>query len=280
MTRTLATGDTIKLTDLIPPAVDEASVHSQPLKAPAPERSLILGWNRRAPILIRQLDTYASAGSIITVVANHAAAETQVPMLDEGIKSTLTFKLADTTNRGVLEDLDVTSYDHVVTLSYSDSLDPQSADSHTLITLLHLRDIAQRNHSELAIVSEMQDVRNRDLATVTDADDFIVSEQLVSLMMSQVAENKDLGAVLQDLFDPNGAELYLKPATDYVVTGRPVTFYTILEAARRRNETAVGYRLHAHAHAPTQGYGVVLNPDKAQALTLDDLDKVIVLADN
>jgi voltage-gated potassium channel Kch len=290
MTRTLAPGDTIiaisedddtiKLTDLIAPSVDEAAVYSQPLKPRAPERSLILGWNRRAPILIRQLDTYASAGSEVTVVANHAAAETHGPLLNEGIKSTLTFKLADTTNRSVLEDLDVTSYDHVVTLSYSDSLDPQSADSRTLITLLHLRDIAQLQHRELAIVSEMQDVRNRDLATVTDADDFIVSEQLVSLMMSQVAENKDLGAVLQDLFDPNGSELYLKPAADYVATGRPVTFYTILEAARRRNETAVGYRLHAQAHAPTQGYGVVLNPDKALTLTLSDLDKVIVLADN
>ena len=132
-------------------------------------------------------------------------------MLNDGINSKLVFQLADTTSRRVLEDLDVASYDHVVTLSYSDDLDAQSADSRTLITLLHLRDMAQRDHREFPIVSEMQDVRNRELATVTDADDFIVSEQLVSLMMSQVAENKDLGAVLQDLFDPDGAELYLKP---------------------------------------------------------------------
>jgi ion channel POLLUX/CASTOR len=290
MTQTLVAGDkiiaiaedddTVRMTDLSEPAISAASIHDRPVNAPAPERSLILGWNRRAPILIRQLDTYAAPGSEVTVVADHAAAETQVPLLDEGIKSKLTFQLADTTNRRVLEGLDVTSYDHVVTLSYSDSLDPQSADSRTLITLLHLRDIAQRQHRELAIVSEMQDVRNRDLATVTDADDFIVSEQLVSLMMSQVAENKDLGAVLQDLFDPNGAELYLKPAGNYVATGQPLTFYTVLEAARRRGETAVGYRLQAQAHAPSQGYGVVLNPDKAQTLTLRDVDKVIVLADS
>ena len=255
-------------------------LRSRPWRAPAPERSLILGWNRRAPIIIRQLDTYAPPGSQITVVANHAAAETQVPMLNDGINSKLVFQLADTTSRRVLEDLDVASYDHVVTLSYSDDLDAQSADSRTLITLLHLRDIAQRDRREFPIVSEMQDVRNRELATVTDADDFIVSEQLVSLMMSQVAENKDLGAVLQDLFDPDGAELYLKPAANYVTTGRPVTFYTVIESARRRGETAVGYRLHAQAHLPAQGYGVVLNPDKAQTVSLGALDKVIVLADS
>lgn len=272
--------DTVKLTDLIELTVDAEAIHDQPIAPATPERSLILGWNRRAPILIRQLDTYASPGSEVTVVANHAAAESQVPLLEEGLRSKLTFQLADTTNRRVLEDLDVTSYDHVVTLSYSDDLDAQSADSRTLITLLHLRDIARRQHRELAIVSEMQDVRNRDLATVTDADDFIVSEQLVSLMMSQVAENKDLGAVLQDLFDPNGAELYLKPAGDYVATGRPLNFYTVLEAARRRGETAVGYRVHAQAHTPSQGYGIVLNPDKARVIALRDVDKVIVLADS
>ena len=64
-------------------------------------------------------------------------------------------------------------------------------------------------------------------------DDFIVSEHLVSLMMSQLSENADLFAVFTDLFDPEGSEIYLKPVGDYVVTGEPVNFYTVLEAARR-----------------------------------------------
>ena len=38
----------------------------------------------------------------------------------------------------------------------------------------------------------MLDVRNRELAEVTQADDFIVSDKLVSLMLAQVSENKDL----------------------------------------------------------------------------------------
>ena len=61
------------------------------------------------------------------MVANHAAAETQAPMLNDDINSQLAFQLSDTTSRRVLEDLDVASYDHVVTLSYSDDLDAQSA---------------------------------------------------------------------------------------------------------------------------------------------------------
>ena len=38
-----------------------------------------------------------------------------------------------------------------------------------------------------------------DLAEVTQADDFIVSNKLVSLMLSQVSENRELNALFADL---------------------------------------------------------------------------------
>ena len=53
----------------------------------------------------------------------------------------------------------------------------------TLVTLLHLRDIAERDETPFSIVSEMLDLRNRELAEVAGVDDFIISEHLVSLMM-------------------------------------------------------------------------------------------------
>lgn len=37
----------------------------------------------------------------------------------------------------------------------------------------------------------MLDIRNRDLGVVAKADDFIVSDNLISLMLSQLSENKD-----------------------------------------------------------------------------------------
>ena len=44
----------------------------------------------------------------------------------------------------------------------------------------------------------MRDINNRSLAEVTQADDFIVSDKLVSLMLAQVSENKKL---MDDIFD-------------------------------------------------------------------------------
>jgi hypothetical protein len=173
----------------------------------------------------------------------------------------------------------VERYLHVITLSYSDHLYPQRADARTLITLLHLRDMVDRNGYRFSIVSEMLDQQNRALAEVARPDDFIVSDRLVSLMLSQVAENKMLNRVFADLFDPEGAEIYLKPIGDYVVLDRPVNFYTVVAAARERGEVALGYRLAAGSADAARNYGVVLNPRKSASVRFAAEDRVIVLAE-
>ena len=61
------------------------------------------------------------------------------------------------------------------------------------------------------IVSEMMDIRNRALAQIARADDFIVSDKLVSLMMSQLSENKHLEQVFKVLFSSEGSEIYIRP---------------------------------------------------------------------
>jgi hypothetical protein len=163
-------------------------------------------------------------------------------------------------------------------LAYS-TLEPQEADAKTLVTLLHLRDMAQKDDTPFSIVSEMLDLRNRELAEATQVDDFIVSEHLISLMMSQLSENGNLFDVFTDIFDPEGAEIYLKPIADYVRTGEPVNFYTVTEAARRRGETALGYRVTAEADDAGKSYGVHTNPKKSRMVTFAPGDKVIVIAE-
>ena len=130
------------------------------------------------------------------------------------------------------------------------------------------------------IVSEMLDDRNRELAEIARADDFIVSDRLVSLIMCQVSENKEYAAVFEELIDPEGSELYLKPADEYVEPGLPLSFYTLVEAARRRDEIAVGYRVKAEAGDPRKSYGVHLNPAKSQRITMAEGDRIIVLAES
>jgi hypothetical protein len=164
-------------------------------------------------------------------------------------------------------------------LSYIPKLTTQEADAHTLVTLLHLRDIAEKGGHTFSIVSEMLDIRNRELAEVAQVDDFIVSDKLISLMLTQVSEHEALMDVFTDLFDPDGSEIYLKPASDYVRLGQTVNFYTILKAAQQRSEVAIGYRLGDQANDAAKAYGVYINPKKSQEITLSQQDRVVVLAE-
>jgi hypothetical protein len=111
-------------------------------------------------------------------------------------------------------------------------------------------------------------------------DDFIVSEHLISLMMAQLSENAELLGVFTDMFDPEGSEIYLKPMSNYVVTGKPINFATVVEAARRRNETAIGYRIMADAGKTGKSYGVRTNPKKSEKVIFAPEDRVIVISES
>ena len=62
--------------------------------------------------------------------------------------------------------------------------------------------------------------------------------------------------------------------------GQPVNFYTVVEAARTRGETAIGYRLESEAGEAGKSYGVHTNPKKSENMTFTDQDKVIVIAES
>lgn len=255
-------------------------VYTEP-EPQASEKLLIVGWNNRARYIIQELDNYVPPGSEVRIVSKFQDAEETVNTLKSRVKNiSIEFEVKDTTGRETLESMGLEQYDYIILLCYQNYFPIQEADAQTLITLLHLRNFTEIKGSKYKIVSEMLDIRNRQLADITSADDFIVSDKLISLLMSQVSENKDLMRVFEDLFDADGSEIYIKPAKEYVQTGMSMNFYTVLESAARKNEVAVGYRVISKAKNADEQYGVVLNPKKSEEFTLEENDMVIVLSED
>ena len=259
------------------PSLDQSLLVEKNGKTERPEKTLLLGWSSRAPIIIRELDNYVGAGSLMTVIADSPSIEEDIaalrPMLT---RQQLDFRRGDSSDRATIESVRPEEYEHIIVLCYSDDLPVQKADAKTLVTLLHLRDIEARSGANrYSIVSEMLDVRNRELAAITEADDFIVSENLTSLLVAQVTENRDLRAVFDDVFDSDGSEIYLRPASDYVALGKSMSYWHVVEAARRRGEVAIGYRI-----AGAKSDGVRVNPPKSSNVSFSADDRVIVIAED
>jgi voltage-gated potassium channel Kch len=270
----LAEDDTMIRLAQTPPRLVEHAIAPPNGRSPAPTRTLMIGWNKRAPQILELLDAFAYAGSVLRIAGPEPIAD----QFDGYANLAVSTTLCEPTNRAQLEALDVTGYQHLIVLA-ADELGVQEADARTLVTLLHLRDLARSLEIPYSIVSEINDDANREIAEVTRADDFVVSDKLISLLLTQLTENRHLAVVFEDLFSPAGAEIYLKPATDYLIPDTEATFATIAEAARRRGETAIGYRVHDEFYRPP-AYGVVLNPPKNTALTLTTHDRVVVLAED
>ncbi|MFJ6695238.1 NAD-binding lipoprotein [Streptomyces sp. NPDC091272] len=259
--------------------IDTAAIVTPPPRVPQPERTLMLGWNRRAAMVIEQLDEYVADGSTLDVVAREREVADTVASVPLGRAAlTVGFRPGDVTEPAVLRALDVGGYDRVIVLGDdADGTMGLRADNRTLVTLLQLRHLASGLPCPLPVVAELSDDRNRALAPISESDDFIVSDKLISLLMTQVSENRDLAALFEGLFRAGGSEIYLRPARDYVLAGHETDFYTVVESARRQGQSAIGYRRMSEAAVPPK-FGIHLNPDKRLPLSLAEGDSVIVLA--
>ena len=270
--------DTVIPSQLADFAIQGDVIQPSTASRPPIENTLILGWNKLAWTIICELDNYVQSGSKVDLVSREeipAEYQDRFQGLERLVCSTIQ---ADTTDREILEKLDLDRYDHVILLPYSDALPSQEADAITLISLLHLRDLANIHGYRFSIVSELLDIQNQELAEAAKSDDFIVSERLISLVMVQISENKNLGPVFEDLFSPAGSEIYLKPVGDYLDIAGEVNFYSLLEAASRKGETAIGYRINRLAYSHEAAHGIQINPPKSQRVQFSESDRLIVLA--
>jgi voltage-gated potassium channel Kch len=239
-----------------------------------PTQALLVGWNDRAPIVVRELDRYAPPGSTLTVVTTYGDPELP-PMTNLAV----TVEKAQTTSRAVLDKHVVAGLDQIIVLCYDRDLDTQTADSRTLVTLLHVRDILGKVGSDVPVVSEMIDDRNRVLASVADVDDVVVSGEIVSLVVTQLSEDGRLEAVFKEILGAEGSEVYLRPAEWYVQPGDDITWATVVAGASRRNETAIGLKSPLLAREG-QRFGVVVNPPKSEVYTISPGDAVVVFAED
>lgn len=261
--------------------VSKVEVPNAPVLEPlGAERTLMLGWNRRAAMVATELSRYVGPESLLTIGADVPGIEEDVSgifLAGDNLKVEL--KKIDTGRHAELLSLDPLSYDHVLVLGYSDHMAAQSADTRTLVSLLHLRRIEDAAGQDVSIVSEMVDVRNRELARVTNVDDFVVSNKLVSLMLAQASENEHLEAIFKDLLDDDGSEICIRPAKNYVPLGSDVSFADVAQAALNRGEVAIGHSRAGTADASGRGMGnITINPTKSERLTYGETDRIVVLA--
>ncbi len=253
---------------------------------PATERLLFLGWRADMGTMIRELDGYVVPGSQLTLVSTLTREEAQERLKQEGLaglkRLRLTYQQGNLASRSDLEQLKVEEFHSILVLADETSdRTPDEVDARTLMSLLLIRDIQRKNGVVgIPVLSEIRDPRTKDLAAIAEASDYVVSNEITSMLMAQVSEKREMNAVWGDLFDSDGNEIYLKHVGRYVSPGEPASFFDVMARARARREVAIGYRSHAQRDQEPD-HGVVINPpDKTAPIAWSPEDRVIVLSES
>lgn len=262
---------------------------TRPLRPQAadPEHVVVFGWNPLAAQILHELDTFVSPGSRFTISVDPAFVdrlefEETINALSDELDNALIevhteFYGGD---RGLVEIIAAGGVDHALVLCYHEGQSPEAADARALVTTLQVQRAMTSAHVETTVVTELLDQRDVRLAPRRAAGDFIVSDRLISLLLTQIAENPVLIDVFDQLLSPAGSEIHCTPADRYCEPGSPVSFGALVAAAGALDESAIGYRLRDRGDAAETGYGIMLNPPKSTTVRLGPGDQLIVVAEH
>lgn len=272
-----------------------------------PEKILFCGWRRDIDDMIMVLEAFLAPGSELWMFNDVPEKEREKKLTDGGldlfglVNIRLVHREGNAVIRRHLENLPLETFDSILILadeSVEDSI--VHSDSRSLATLLLIRDIQskrlpsketstpvrhsgfshsswiremQRASNKSIIISEILDSRTRNLVSVSRISDYVLSNELVSMALAMVAEDKQINRVLEELFAEEGNEMCIRPAEFYLYDQEELCFYDIMIRGKQRQEIVIGYRLAAADRA-------IINPlDKAlqRKWSLDDVFVVIAL---
>ncbi|MFB0614371.1 NAD-binding lipoprotein [Streptomyces sp. AGS-58] len=261
--------------------IDPAAMAPPAPGSEIPSRILLLGWNRRAPLVVDVLRRTTRPGSVLDVVTGPDDGLVRGHV--EGLTDTgwpgVTHHVGDLGRPETLRTLDVFGYDSVIVLGPDRDARAGSGrpDDRTLLTLLMLRSREEETGRALPVVAELCDHRSRALAQLGPESDAVVRGELTALLMAQISLNPTLAPVFEEVFAARGGGLVLRPAGLYVRPGHDASFATVVAAALRRGECAIGYRAHLPRTAHRDD-GIRLAPGKSERRVWAAEDEVVVLS--
>ena len=161
--------------------------------------------------------------------------------------------------------------EHIVVLSNYEKSDDE-ADMDSVFLLMNLRDIRERLGLNFNITAEMRREYNQHLLVTDDNTDFVVSSNMSSLFLAQLAESPELIGAFRELLSNEGNEFYLKSAEELLCVG------TYSVAALRLRILQQGYVFLGYL--PAGSHHSFFNPPLLEELELKTGDQLIVIGED
>ncbi len=269
-----------------------------------PSTILVIGCNEKLPYILREMCKYLTAGTTVYLASEPEELDHWFTdeIIEELVKnssdSSVKIERTDLEEKGregsKKSGIRVDHHKNIyrllgecapryVLILVPDYLSDDEADEQALKLLLYCKHYKDMHPDEdFGITCEMRNIANQQLAQDSMASDFVISHNIASLMMSQIAENRELREIFEILLNNEGYEIYIKPAKYYFRPDpdREIDYYSIQDAAAEKGDIFLGYKKKT-----SEGFEICLNPlkgkgDNTVRTIFTEDDELVVLSED
>jgi len=256
------------------------------------EKVLLCGWRRDIRDILKLLDRVVPPGSEVHTMTHSVPAERRNEMLldeglnvDELINVRLVHQWGSTSSRRRLELLPLEHYTScLIFADQSYEEDTMQADSHSLATLVLIRDIQARRKLEVRCPITCEVLDSRTARTIAGQkqlslmSDFVQSNQLVARILAMICEARSVKLILNELLAATGNSLLIVPSSNFVAEGEEISFWSVAKRTSARKSILIGYQ---EKRAGSTARETTLNPDKKnEARSWERYDLAIIAVDS
>lgn len=243
-----------------------AAVVSQPR---GQRRVLLLGWNAKAPALLREFADYDHERFEVHILVEDPVQERERQLADHIVsvdRLQIHHHVGDFTLEHTLKSVQPETFDAILLLASDTLHSGEETDAHTVTGHLVLQALlASAERHPRVLVEVLEDDSSKLLAEA----EHLVSPVVASHMLAQVALRRELRAVFDVLFGPGGAEIAVEPIGQYAGDGEAITFEDLRSRAHAQGRVGLGV-IHASGVSS-------LNPEPSERWMLSSLTHAVVL---
>ena len=235
-----------------------------------PKSILVLGWSKLGQQIFDKTIKFLGPGSkvsflyrkdLVTTIPNTENYSHEVSLIE-----------SNTNDQELLSNcLTANDFDIVLILGYDDYYSEDVSDTYSMMKNLAVKKILENKKTSFStrIILQLNDGSKKDLISTNQESEFIVSDLLSALLITQLADNPKLWYVFEELFSNEGLKININHSEDYdPIKKEEISVEDLLILALKKNETLIGY---------VENNQCYLNPNKSKIINDITKTELIVI---
>ena len=235
-----------------------------------PKSILVLGWSKLGQQIFDKTIQFLGAGSKVSFLYRKDFVTT-IPNT-ENYSHEVSLIETNTNDQELLSNcLIANDFDIVLILGYDDYYSEDVSDTYSMMKNLAVKKILENKKTSFStrIILQLNDGSKKDLISTNQESEFIVSDLLSALLITQLADNPKLWYVFEELFSNEGLKININHSDAYdPIKKEEISVEDLLVLALKKDETLIGY---------VENNQCYLNPNKSKIINDITKTELIVI---